>query len=355
MRASLSLPLCALAWTAAMSVAAPQAAAQDWLRQAIPPEQRSHDFGTVARAAKTEHRFEITNVHDTDLHIRSVRASCGCTTPIVEDSWIRPGEKGTILARYNTGTFTGRRSATLTITIDKPYFTELQLNVRGYIRSDVVLHPGEINFGEVPVGSPHTMEIALDYAGRSDWQIVGVENPMNFLDVAVDEVSRESGRVKYKISARLKENAPAEFLQNQIVLKTNDRNLTTVPVMFVANVQAPIQVSPQALALGTVKPGEPIQKRVVVKGRSPFRILDIRSDTLDVRYEPLEEAKQAHLINLVVTPPAAHLEGDGAQEQQQAEITILTDLIEEPVRLMVSYDIAIQSGTALAPSVVQAR
>ncbi|MEZ6078390.1 MAG: DUF1573 domain-containing protein [Pirellulaceae bacterium] len=72
------------------------------------PEARMHDFGTVARAANTEHRFYVKNNHSSDMHISSIRASCGCTTPIVETEWIKPGETGSILARFNTGTFTGK-------------------------------------------------------------------------------------------------------------------------------------------------------------------------------------------------------------------------------------------------------
>jgi hypothetical protein len=37
----------------------------------------SHDFGTVARAAKTEHRFYFDNPYDKPLHVRSARTSCG--------------------------------------------------------------------------------------------------------------------------------------------------------------------------------------------------------------------------------------------------------------------------------------
>ena len=157
--------------------------AQDWLREAIPPEMRMHDFGTVARAAKTEHRFWIKNNSQTDLHLRSVRASCGCTTPIIETEWIKPGHTGSILARFNTGTFTGSKSATLTVSIDKPYHTELQLNLKVYIRSDVVLNPGNARIVWIPAGLLQALDMTVNYAARSDWKLVGVESRLPFVDV----------------------------------------------------------------------------------------------------------------------------------------------------------------------------
>ncbi len=320
--------------------------AQDWLREAIPPEMRMHDFGTVARAAKTEHRFWIKNNSQTDLHLRSVRASCGCTTPIIETEWIKPGQTGSILARFNTGTFTGSKSATLTVSIDKPYHTELQLNVKGYIRSDVVLNPGEINFGEIPVGEPKALDVTLDYAGRSDWKLVGVESRLPFVDVQYEEVSRNGGRVSYKISANLSADAPIGSLQNQVVLKTNDRNLTSVPVRMLANVQAPIQISPQSFALGSVAPDTPVPQRLVIKARSEFRVLEITSNHAEIRFDASENAKPAHLLNVVIVPKAQPNDGNVT-----SEILIKTDLMDEPIRVPLTFS---QLSKSIDSSVVKA-
>lgn len=279
-----------------------QAQAQDWLRQSIAPEARSHDFGTVARAAKTEHRFVIQNVLDSELHISAVRASCGCTTPIIETRTIKPGKSGSILARFNTGTFTGDRKATLTVTFSKPYFTELQLNVRGYIRSDVVFNPGEVDFGQVAEGESQVKEMTLDYAGRGDWKIERIDSQLPFVDIGFTEVSRAAGRIQYRIKVQLDDAAPAGYFQNQLVLHTNDRNLATVPIRLMANIQPAIQFSPKNFALGSVKPGESIEQRLVVRGKKPFRILDISSDAADVRFDQILDAKPTHLINMVLAP-----------------------------------------------------
>ena len=314
--------------------------------QEIAHEARVHDFGTVARAANTEHRFIIKNNHNSDLHIRSIRTSCGCTTPIIENEWIKPGGVGAILARFNTGTFTGKKAATLTVSIDKPVFTELQLNVKGYIRSDVVLNPGEVNFGEVPVGETQGIDVALDYAGRNDWSLVGAESPIDFVDVKFEELSRASGRVSYKISATLSADAPLGTLQNQLLLRTNDRNLTTVPLRFIATVQPPIQVSPHAIALGTISSDEPISQRLVVKARSEFRILEITSEKAEIRFETSDTSKMAHLLNLLILPKLQAADGIVL-----GELLLQTDLSDEPIRVPLQFS---QLTKNAATSVVKA-
>ena len=47
-------------------------------------ETTSHEFGSVARSAKAEFEFRLTNVYLEDLHISSVRSSCGCTQPRIK-------------------------------------------------------------------------------------------------------------------------------------------------------------------------------------------------------------------------------------------------------------------------------
>ncbi len=307
--------------------------------QIIPVELRSHDFGTVARSAKTEHRFPITNIYKQPMQISSVRASCGCTTPIIEKQVLQPGETGAILARFNTGTHTGQKRATLTVSITAPVFTELQLNVQGYIRSDIVFNPVEVNFGTVAEGAGKSLDVDLAYAGRSDWKVLGITAAEPFLKPSISEVSRKNGQVSYKISVQLLGNAPAGNLQTQLTLQTNDNRLTKVPLAVSANVQANLEVSPQQLALGEIKPGESVEQRFVVRGVKPFRILEIQAEDMEVQFEPAEEAKAVHLVTLRIKPDPA--KGKGA-----SMLVFKTDLPDDlSVNTKLTYKFATQSGT----------
>lgn len=321
---------------------APQALVipQDWMDQAIAPESRSIDFGTVARAVKTEHEFVITNPFNQPLHLQSVRASCGCTTPTIRDSVIPVGGQGIVHARYNTDRFTGEKKAALVVTVTKPFFTELQLNVKGYIRSDIVLTPGEIEFGQVAEGADKTLELRLDYAGRSDWKIVDLTSDLPFVKVSAEEVSRQIGRIQYKLIATVDSSAPAGMLENQVILHTNDRRLTSVPLPLSMNVVPSIQFSPMALALGSVAYGDESTHRLVVKGDKPFKILSVQSEQAEVRFAPGDAERKAHMLNIGISPKAERAPGP-----VEGELLVQTSLSDKPLRLKLSYEIPLETLT----------
>ncbi len=284
----------------------------------------NHDFGTVARAAKTEYRFTFENPYNQTIQVRSVRTSCGCTTPIVETESVPPGGRGSILAKFNTGTHTGSRAATLTVTIDKPTFGEIQLHVKGYIRSDVVFQPGEATFGNIMQGALKTIEVGVDYAGKPAWQINEVTTSDSFVSVVPTEVSRQNGRIRYSLAVSISADAPVGPLESELVIHTNDRNLTTVPLRLVANIAPEISVSPQTLSLGEIFQGEPIKQLVVLKGQQPFLIKSVDSGEFDIEASLSEESKSLHALPMIIKPKASEL-----GKEIKGKITFSTDLPEK--------------------------
>jgi Protein of unknown function (DUF1573) len=270
--------------------------------QIVAADQRNYDFGAVAKSSKAEHRFVLHNPFKSEMRIQSVRASCGCTTPILESQVIKPGESVGLVAHFNTDRFTGDKKATLTVSIAQPMFTELQLNVKGYIRSDVVLSPGEATFGAIPETTEKKLTLTLDYAGRSDWQIVGIATPFAFIKSDFKEVSRSNGRVRYSIDLLLDGTAPEGYIDNQITVQTNDRRLKSFPISLSASIEKSMKTSPPNVALGTVKPNEPIPQRITITGKDEFKITSLTSEIADIRCELPAESRRVHLLNVVILP-----------------------------------------------------
>jgi hypothetical protein len=272
------------------------AAAQNWAQKMF--QTTSHDFGTIARAAKEEFRFELKNIYVDDIHIAGVRSSCGCTIPRVEKPLLKTHEQGAIVARINTLSFLGKRTATVTVTFDKPYRAQVQLQVSCYIRKDVVLHPGSAVLGSVEEGTYAEKTLAVNYAGRNNWKILEVLSENPHLSGAVIEKSRGGGRVAYDLVVRLDEEAPAGYVRDHLVLVTDDRRMKGVPVTVEAVVEPGITVSPDSLFMGVVQPGQKVTKQLVVRGRTPFRIVAIGCDgnRFECRNPDEGEPKPVHLI-----------------------------------------------------------
>ena len=141
-----------LAWLLLL-VAAPcsPAFAQKWATDMF--AQTSYDFGVIARGAKAEHRFKIENIYVEDAHIKSVKSSCGCTTPTLTKDRLKTWDTAEVVVAIDTRRYLEHKDATITVVFDKPFPAEVQLQVHCNIRGDVVVQPGVVDFGTVLQGA----------------------------------------------------------------------------------------------------------------------------------------------------------------------------------------------------------
>jgi hypothetical protein len=289
---------------------------QDWAAKMF--TTRSHDFGAVARGTKAVYRFQVKNMYEEDVHIASVRSSCGCTSPQIVKPDLKTFEVGEIVAELNTVSFIGQKHATITVTFDKPFYAEVQLQVTALIRSDVVVTPGEVRLGTVDQGKPAETRLSVVHAGRNDWQITDVKTADPHFEVELSETARGGGRVAYDLLVRLTKDAPAGYVQDQLVIVTNDAQAPEIFVDIEGRVTSAITVSPTTLFMGIVHPGQTVKKQLVVRGKQPFKIVGVKCDDKCFKVTPGDEAKPLHLVPVVYTAEAS----PGKVSRQ---ITLLTD------------------------------
>ena len=278
---------------------APDAFGQDWARKMF--EVTDHDFGVVARGSDTVYRFELKNIYKEDIELGSVRSSCGCTSPSIEGKVIKTYEKGYVVAKFNTRTFTGVHSATLTLKILKPYPAQVQLRVHGNIRGDVVFEPGSVDFESIDQGATSEKTLSVTYAGRSGWSIEDVRSASDNLEAELIERGRSGRRVNYDLVVRLRDSAPPGYLKEQLVLITNDSRNPRIPIDVVGKVTPELTVTPETLALGEVPQGEVITKRLLVRGKKPFRITELSCEDGCFEFDFKDEESAKHMITVKFT------------------------------------------------------
>ena len=303
---------CFACWLAAAGTVA----AQDWAVKMF--NTTSHDFGTVARGSKAQFRFQITNLYEEDVHIASVRSSCGCTVPQLTKTDLKTFQTSEVIADFNTRDFLGQKSATLTVTFDRPFHAETQLHVSGVIRSDVVVQPPAIDLGTVDVGKIVEKKLQVSYAGRDDWQILDVKTADPHFEVEITPLVRGGGKVAYELLIRMTDDAPIGYVKDQLILVTNDARAGEIPVDMQGRVVSDITISPSQLFLGVVHPGEKVTKKLLVRGRKPFRILEVKCPDKSFEIDAPKDAKSVHWIPVVFV--AGEAPGRIAQK-----ISILTD------------------------------
>lgn len=289
----------------AATTAAAQGVAFDY--NAVFPE-RQFDFGTVARGSKVRHAFRVVNNTPHEIHIASWRTKCGCTEVRVGARDIPPGTQTVVEATVDTTKFQGYKASGLVLVLDRPYGLEVDLNLTCFIRTDVTLSPGGVDFGVVTRSSQPTARLVLNYAGgRPDWQIVKMQTISPAISAKVQEIGRNGGAAQYEIVATLSPTAPTGFLKEEITLFTNDPASPTIPISVAAAVQPGVTVSPAILNLGRVKPGQVVTKTVTVrssKAAAPFKLTEVRPDRDGLSGQAAsDEARPYHTVTVTLKAP----------------------------------------------------
>ena len=275
-------------------------------------EERSHDFGTVARGAEVRHQLTLTNPYEETVRLVSINKTCGCTNARADFAELATGETGHIEIAMDTVKFMGVKESKVQITLSfaggSP--TLVEVPIRSLIRSDVVIQDpagstGSADFGAIAVGVGAEKTLTVDYAGRGDWQITDVNSGNRHVDASVREVARTAGTVSYELVVALKPDAPEGAIRDRLILKTNDPATTDVPVLVEATIEPDIKITPEQVAFGSLRPGQKKTVSVVIRGRQPFQIQEVASEKMDCFAVRLDSAarKPVHVVPLTIDVP----------------------------------------------------
>lgn len=293
------------------------ASAQSWADNMF--KQKSHDFRIVGRGTKSEHYFEFTNLYEEDVHVAAVRTSCGCTTPMLTSDTLKTHETASVIATFNTSTFIGQKSATITVVFDRPSYAEVQLKVSGFIRTDITFDPPEVNYGEIPCGEPQEQEVVITHSGNSAWEITDVRSHCRNLQVRLNPPDRTPGMVRYRMLIRMDDSMPEGDIRERLTLISNDRDFPTTEMAISGRVRPTISVSPASVSLGTTATDGVAERKLVVRGEEPFEIMDVQCADRRFEFEVPVGEKKVHFVKL-------RFQGNGTAEAISQEIRIVTDL-----------------------------
>ena len=300
-----------------------------WSQKLLDSVATKHDFGAVPALSKQEHIFEFVNTTNDYLNLINVKASCGCTKPTILTHSVAPGETAKVLAQFQTRKFRGEKKATVTVSIDRvgeyAQRGEVQFSVRGKIRKDVVMTPGEVNFSSISASQTAQQIVKMKYAGSPLWQILKVKSTNPHLDVEAREISREqTGRVAYELVVKVKDSMPAGSFDEELTVFTNDKNKPRMPVSVSGRVKPALEAS--SIQLGIIKQGTKVAKRFVVRGETPFSIKEIRIGNEKVNFAPSSGEKSLHVITYTLNTQSA--------ENIREKVTIITSDPDNPQKVV---------------------
>jgi hypothetical protein len=304
----------------AVTLLSSPASAQEWAKKMF--QEMDHDFGNVPKGEVPEYRFEFQNLYEEDLHIAQVVSSCGCTSASLSKKVLKTWEKGEVVCRFNSPAFDGHKQASIRVLITKPYVGEVQLTVKGNIVRGLVFSPESIDFGQVSESNLPEREIKLTNSG-GNFRIADVKSTFPHIKVQLKETARTSSMVTYTMKTQLRDSVPSGFSQGELYIVVEENKVRReVPLKFSAKVVSELQV-PEMIAMGTVKPGEEVKKRVVLKSNKPFKITDVTSHSTSFRVKAGKEEKKVHFVEVIYV-------GEEKPGQHVSELSFYINSSTEP-------------------------
>ncbi len=98
-------------------------------------QEKVYNFGKMKQKTSVEHDFVFKNTGKSDLIIRKVRSSCGCTAVSPKEKTIKPGQSSSIKAIFSSGTRIGRQNKSITIITNDPKTPNVILRVTGEVKN----------------------------------------------------------------------------------------------------------------------------------------------------------------------------------------------------------------------------
>ncbi|MCX7953968.1 MAG: DUF1573 domain-containing protein [Bacteroidales bacterium] len=94
-------------------------------------ETLEYNFGTIKDGDVVEYNFKLKNEGKSDLIIRKVKASCGCTAVEPKEKIIKPGQSTSIYSKFDSRGRVGRQFKTITVITNDPNNAEITLRIVG--------------------------------------------------------------------------------------------------------------------------------------------------------------------------------------------------------------------------------
>lgn len=98
-------------------------------------DAKTFDFGKIAQRTSATHEFQFINAGKSDLVLRKITSSCGCTAVTPKEKVIQPGQSSSIKATFNAGTRQGKQNKTITIITNDPKNSTVVLRVTGEVET----------------------------------------------------------------------------------------------------------------------------------------------------------------------------------------------------------------------------
>jgi hypothetical protein len=252
-------------------------------------ENPDFNFGQIFKGQKIEHIYEFENRGKDILNIGKVKTSCGCTAVILTNDTILPGKTGEIRATFNSKSYTGNVTKSISVISNDPERPSYKLTISGEIIEDVSIKPRNIDFGSVSLGERTNRTFTIKSQTTPDFKIKKITPSKPFINASI--IEEENG--EYVIKVALENNPGIGRFSGGIYLETNSQMQKKVTVPFFGEIVGDVTTYPKKIYYGFVARGKELTHKLFVKiNKDNIKILSIKTSPDYVSSEIVEEGEK---------------------------------------------------------------
>jgi hypothetical protein len=282
----------------------------------------SRDFGSVPYGSILVHPFRLTNNTGAPVTISNVRVSCGCVTAKALQYQLAPGQSTAIVAQMDTHKFQRDKNVTIYVLFSRPSFEEVRLWVQANSRDDVTVTPDTLDFGQIKKGTSPAARVTISFMGGTQWQITGMSSDSNYVTTSLKQLPGNGMEVNYLLTGRLRADTPVGKWYTDVWLQTNNPATPRVRVPLTVEIQSALSLNPSAVILGQVQAGVPTERKVILRGIKPFRILGVSG--IDGQWSVRDSTVASKSVHVLTVTLNGRTAGESIRK-----IKIVTDLPED--------------------------
>ncbi|BDU78851.1 DUF1573 domain-containing protein [Mesoterricola sediminis] len=267
----------------------------------ISVDRPHHDFGRIDGDSRVTHRFRISNRGGANLNISRLNPSCGCTSTVIGQWTLKPGESTEVEAAFNPAGFRGTVRKSIQVVSDDPANPNLTLTFEAEIVREITPSQDSVFFQGVRRTGTTKHAVKLTSGTGRPVRVTRIDAPgAKYLSFGIRP---EGGNVWVDIAldgAAL----PAHQMvgTDAVAIQTDNPRAPLLNVTVQWEAYQALTATPPRVAIAEAPGREHRQKILVANAdRKPFRILSARATSSLLRVEGLGGgASDRHELTIVM-------------------------------------------------------
>ena len=290
----------------------------------IAVDQPHFDFGKIFTDAKAVHRFKVTNKGTAALNISRLNPSCGCTSTVIGQWTLNPGQSTDVEATFNPAGFQGPIHKSIQVVSNDPATPTLNLTFEAEVLREISASQYAVFFQDVLRTAPSRTSVKLTSgtgkpvhvteakAPGAPWLSANIRPEGNdaWVDIVLDGRQVPPGR---------------QSGTDAVVVRTDSAKVPLINLTAQWELRAAVVADPVRVAW-VEGAGRELRQKVVLKqvDGKPFRILSAKTTNPVLRVEGLgRNAAAQHELTVV-------LAGTAKAGMYNEKVLLTTDSPDQP-------------------------